>query len=294
VTPDATGSWPRPAPYDFFETTRLLPTGSGDPTVRREAAGLWRSAHAREGAVSVRLTVGEAIHADAWGPGAAGVMEDVPRWLGLGEAPWTLPAHPVTDRLLRQHRGLRGTDTRDMFEALVPVVLQQLVTWEEAATAWRRLCYALGERAPGPAGLRLSPTPRAIRAAGTARLESFGIGGRQARTLMEVARVAHAIQKAADLPTPEAASLLQKVRGIGPWSAALVLGSRFARPEPVPVGDYHLRHAIAWALAGEERATDARMLELLAPFEGHAFRVVRLVFAARIRAPRRGPKRGMR
>ena len=88
----------------------------------------------------------------------------------------------------------------------------------------------------------------------------------------------------------EAAALLQKVRGIGPWTAGMVLGMRLGRPEPIPVGDFHLPSTIAWALAGEPRATDARMLELLAPFGDQAFRVVRLVWAARIEAPRRGPR----
>ncbi len=294
MRPDAAGAWPLPAPYDFFETTRMLRTGGRDPTVRREPDGLWRTAHTPEGPVTVRLTVGQGLRAQAWGPGAARGIEEVPRWLGLYEAPWVLSSHPVTDRLLRQHRGLRSTDTRNVFEALVNVVLQQQVSWNEAAMTWRRLCEAVGEPAPGPTDLRLPPTPQAIRSAGLGRLESAGIGGKRARTLVEVAWSARAVQKAADLPTAAATELLQKVPGVGPWTAALVLGLRFARPEPVPVGDYSIRHTIAWALAGEPRATEARMLELLAPFEGHAFRVVRLVFAARIEAPRRGPRRAWR
>lgn len=291
IAPDASGTWPIAHPYDFFETTRLLRTGTRDPTVRREPDGLWRTAHTLHGPVTVRLRVGSALQADAWGPGATTVMADVPRWVGLHEPPWDLPSHPRIDRLWRHHRGLRGTNTGDVFEALVTVVLQQLVTWEDAATAWRRLCLQFGERAPGPMDLRLPPTPAAVRAAGAARLHVVGVGFRQARTLMEVARTARALQRAADLPTEQAAELLQRVRGLGPWTAAMVLGGRLGRPDPIPVGDCHLPHTVAWALAGEPRATDERMVELLEPFRGQAFRVVRLLLAARIRAPRRGPRR---
>lgn len=294
MTPDAIESWLIPAPYDFVETTRLLRTGAGDPTFRREPDGLWRTAHTGEGPVTVRLTTGKVLQAEAWGPGAAAVMPDIPRWIGLHESPWQLPAHPVVDRLVKTHRGLRSTDTRDVFAALVAVVLQQLVTWEEAAMSWRRLCEALGEPAPGPGRMRLSPTPRAIRSAGTSRLQAAGIGFRQARTLVELARVARAVQRAGDLPTGDAAALLERVRGVGAWTSSMVLGARLGRPEPIPTGDFHLPHTIAWALAGEPRATDARMLELLEPFRGQAFRVVRLVFAARIQAPRRGPRRDWR
>ncbi len=294
VTPDASAAWPLPARYDFHETTRLLRTGGRDPTVRREPDGLWRTAHTPEGPVTVRLTLGDGLTAQAWGPGAARVMQDIPGWVGLHEDPWALPAHPVTDRLLKQHRGLRGTDTRDVFEALVNIVLQQQVTWNEAAMTWRRLCESLGEAAPGPTDMRLSPTPRALRAAGADQLQAAGIGWQRARTLMEIAFRAERLQRVADMPTAKAASLLQKVRGIGPWSTAMTLGLRFARPEPVPVGDYQVPHMLAWALAGEPRATEARMLELLQPFKGLAFRVVRLLFAARIQAPRRGPRRAWR
>ena len=119
----------------------------------------------------------------------------------------------------------------------------------------------------------------------------LGVGYARARNLIEVARVAHAVRRASALPTDDATRLLQYVRGVGPWTASFVLGTRLGRPEPVPLGDFHIPNQVAWALAGEPRGDDARMLELLAPFEGQAFRVVRLLFAARIEAPRRGPRR---
>jgi 3-methyladenine DNA glycosylase/8-oxoguanine DNA glycosylase len=294
MKPDASGNWPIPEPYDFHATTDLLRTGLRDPTLRREHDGFWRTAHTAGGPATVRVTVGDTLRADAWGPGAAAAITDVPRWLGLHEAPWELTPHPVVDRLLRQYRGLRSTDTRDVFEALVTFVLQQLVTWNEAVMTWRVLCERLGQRAPGPAGLRLSPTPRAIFEAGTTHLQAAGIGPRQARTLIEISRVAHALRRAADLPTQDAANLMQKVRGIGPWTASMALGLRLGRPEPIPVGDVHLPHTIAWALAGEPRANDGRMLQLLEPFGGQGFRVIRLVYAAGIQAPKRGPRHGWR
>ena len=295
MMPDAERTLAVPVPYDFFETTRLLRTGRRDPTVRRMSDGLWRTARTPDGPVTVRLTLqSDSLNAQAWGPGSRRALEDVPRWVGLHEAPWVLPAHPVTDRLAREHRGLRGTDTRDVFEALVNIVLQQLVTWNEAALTWRQLCEGLGEPAPGPVDMLVYPSPRAIRAAGQSRLRSLGIGIKRARTLIDVARVAHRIQRAADMPTAEAMALLQHIPGIGPWSTAFAMGLRFARPEPLPLGDYHMPNTLAWALAGEPRADESRMLELLRPFEGNAFRVVRLVHAARIQAPRRGPRRPWR
>ena len=42
----------------------------------------------------------------------------------------------------------------------------------------------------------------------------------------------------------------------------------------MPVGDYHFPNTVAWALAGEARADDDRMLELLSPYAGQRGRVL--------------------
>jgi 3-methyladenine DNA glycosylase/8-oxoguanine DNA glycosylase len=81
------------------------------------------------------------------------------------------------------------------------------------------------------------------------------------------------------------------VAGLGPWTAALVLRVAAGDPDHVEVGDFHVKHQVSWALAGEARGTDERMLELLAPYRGQRGRVVRLLLAAGVRAPAFGPRR---
>jgi hypothetical protein len=51
---------------------------------------------------------------------------------------------------------------------------------------------------------------------------------------------------------------------------------------------------VAWALAGQPRGDDARMLELLEPFAGHRGRVCALLERAGIGAPRFGPRMPIR
>jgi 3-methyladenine DNA glycosylase/8-oxoguanine DNA glycosylase len=58
----------------------------------------------------------------------------------------------------------------------------------------------------------------------------------------------------------------------------------------VSVGDFHLKNVVAHALAGEARATDERMLELLEPYRGHRARAVRVIESAGAGAPRFGPR----
>ena len=59
-------------------------------------------------------------------------------------------------------------------------------------------------------------------------------------------------------------------------------------------GDYTIPHTVCWVLAREARGTDERMRELLAPFTGNRWRVVRLMWARNLHAPRRGRMSGLR
>jgi len=83
---------------------------------------------------------------------------------------------------------------------------------------------------------------------------------------------------------------LRAFPGIGPWTVAEVGARAFGDPDAVSVGDVHLPHMVAWALSGEPRGTDERMLELLEPYRGQRGRVVRLLELAGVRVPRYGPR----
>ncbi len=88
----------------------------------------------------------------------------------------------------------------------------------------------------------------------------------------------------------DAYRLLLAIPGVGPWTAGEVGRAALGDPDAVSVGDYHLPSLVAWLLAGERRADDARMLELLEPYRGQRGRVIRLLEAAGTWPPRRGPR----
>ena len=60
-------------------------------------------------------------------------------------------------------------------------------------------------------------------------------------------------------------------------------------PDAVSIGDFHLPHLVSYALTGERRGTDERMLELLAAWPGHRGRVLRLLTRSGRYPDRRGP-----
>ncbi len=150
-----------------------------------------------------------------------------------------------------------------------------------------------GIEASGPHELRTPPLPGRIAALGWEDLHPYGIERARATTLIEAARRIDRLQEAVGMSRQAAWVRLQSVAGIGPWTAAAVMGVARGDPDTVAVGDYHTPHLVSWALAGEPRGDDARMLELLEPYRGHRRRVVTLLKAAGIRAPRFGPRKAI-
>jgi 3-methyladenine DNA glycosylase/8-oxoguanine DNA glycosylase len=78
--------------------------------------------------------------------------------------------------------------------------------------------------------------------------------------------------------------------GVGPWSAAEVALVALGDADAVPVGDVHLPSTVTYALTGTAVDDDDVMLEVLEPFAGQRGRVIRLIGAGRIQAPRRAPR----
>jgi 3-methyladenine DNA glycosylase/8-oxoguanine DNA glycosylase len=154
------------------------------------------------------------------------------------------------------------------------------VTFRDAARAHRRFVQALGAAAPGPPGLLLPLAPSDWRRLADGDLRRAGIDGQRARTLRAAARAARLVDSAFDLDRAAARKALAAVPGCGPWTVEITMGFVLGDADAVPVGDLHLPHEIGWALAGEPRADDARMLQLLEPFRGNRFRLLRLLLAA--------------
>jgi 3-methyladenine DNA glycosylase/8-oxoguanine DNA glycosylase len=116
-----------------------------------------------------------------------------------------------------------------------------------------------------------------------------GVEAVRARTIAAAARVAGRMEETAALDPAEASRRLRVIPGIGIWTAAEVLQRASGDPDAVSVGDANLPGAVGWALA-RRVVDDAGMLELLAPYPGHRYRVTRLVELSGLRPPRRAPR----
>lgn len=264
--------------------------------MRFDGSRVWRAARTPSGPVTVGISLdGVTLSAEAWGAGADWMVEHVPQWLGFDDEPEAFQPSPgLVLELHRRHRGLRLGRTGLVFESLFPTILEQKVPGVEAWASYARLVGALGEPAPGDAGLLLQPSPRRLLATPYWAVHRLGIERRRFAVIQNAAAVASSLERTVGRPPGDGRQILMSLRGVGPWSAAEVSVAAYGDRDVVSVGDYHLPHQVAWALAGEPRGTDARMIELLEPYRGHRARVLRLLTIGGIQAPRFGPRMRLR
>ena len=280
-------------PLDLRQT--LAPIGQG-AWLRLRDGDAWRATLTPEGPATVHLQhVNGAVEVESWGPGATWAAARAAALCGEedDEAGFT-PAHPLLAEIRRHHTGLRMPKTQAVFEALVPVVLAQKVIGLEAHRSYQALVQALGQPAPGPPGLTVPPSAAVLARTPYWTFHGFGVERRRAEVIIRAARSATRLEETVSMDLQSARRRLEAFPGVGSWTAAKVAQIALGDPDAVPLGDYHLPHAVAYALEGVPRSTDERMLQLLEPYRGHRARVIRLIGMAGITAPRYGPKMPLR
>ncbi len=285
-------------PLDLRRTLAPLGRGPADRTIRFAPGRAWRATRTPDGPAAVAISqAGTEIMAEAWGPGADRALAAIPELLGLTEEPEpAIVGHAILATLARRFPGVRIPRSRAVLESLIPAILEQKVIGEEARRAFLDLVRVHGEPAPGPSelGLRLPPAPETLAGLPYYTFHPFGVERRRAELVRRVAARAAWFEAIVDLPLGDAYARLTAVPGIGPWTAAEVGVRALGDRDAVSVGDFHLPNLVAFALAGEPRGTDARMLELLEPYRGRRALVVRLLELSGIGAPRYGPRLAFR
>jgi DNA-3-methyladenine glycosylase II len=208
-------------------------------------------------------------NADRWWPVVArmlGTQADLRDWYARSrEIAWL---RPVASAL----RGLKPPRYPSLWEACAHAILFQQISIHAAAAIMRRAVESLGEPVAAgsirsfafPAAQRwLDADDDVLRAAGLSR-----------NKLSHVRSVATAFVEGAidervldDLPTPLAAQRLCEVRGIGPWSASVVLLRGLGRLDTFPLHDSGVARSLA-LLSGRARVDQAKLLETLGPVRG--------------------------
>lgn len=297
ATAARTRTWTPPYPLNLGLTVGPLRRGPADPTFRATPDGsAWRASRTPQGPGTLRVAVRSGtVEAEAWGEGADWLLDQLPQLLGDADDPAAFtPRHRLLAATAHRRPGLRLIRTGLVLESLIPSILEQKVTTDEAYRAWRLLVRRFGEPAPGaaPAQLRLHvmPDPRTWTLIPSWEWHKAGVDDKRASTILRAARVAARLEEAAAMDPLRARARLELIPGIGPWTSAETVQRSNGAPDEVTVGDLHLPGIVGYALAGDRTADDEEMLRLLAPYEGQRHRAARLILLSGRTPARRTPK----
>ncbi|MGB3764619.1 MAG: DNA-3-methyladenine glycosylase 2 family protein [Ornithinimicrobium sp.] len=290
--------WRPGRPVDLAATWGTLRRGGGDPAWRVRGRWTFRGINTPAGAVTLGVVVrptDDEVLAQAWGEPEAveWVLEAIPTMLGRDDDVRDFVVrHDVLRRTWLARAGWRVPRTGLVMEALVPAIIEQKVTGQEAFAGQRALVRRFGAKAPGPGeamDLWVPPTPAQLLRIASWQWIQMGISPQRSDTVMRAARIADRLEEGALFEPDRVVARLRAVPGVGVWTAAETAQRALGSADAVSFGDYHVAKNIGWALTGEE-VDDEELARLLAPYRPHRYRVQRLVELAGLSRPRKGPR----
>ena len=145
---------------------------------------------------------------------------------------------PVLGAVIRRVGACELQRRGDPYRYLVRSVLFQQITGAAGTAIEKRLHAAYGGRVPPPAQLRVAET-ETLRGAGLSRQKIESLRA-IATAFDERTLDARRLTRLTDDAVVEAVTV---VRGVGEWTAHMLLMFSLGRPDVLPVGDYGVRKA---------------------------------------------------
>jgi DNA-3-methyladenine glycosylase II len=268
-------------PYRLDLTAAVLRRFSTNAVDAIVAGGIYRRAMLTPRGpvvVEVRQTRSDAVRLVVSGAPAArrGTPKIVRRMLGLDadvsaferrarSVAWLAP-------IARRMLGVRPPRYPTLWEACANAVVFQQISLHAASAIMHRLVDALGTVvAHGAATLRAFPEPASVARASGEALRAAGLSAGKVAALREIGATLDAggLTEAGleRLSSPGAAEALTRLRGIGPWTAAIVLLRGLGRLDVFPENDSGAARSLAFLGGGKPVAT-APVLELLGDQRG--------------------------
>jgi DNA-3-methyladenine glycosylase II len=270
---------PARAPFRLdFTVDALRRLASNVVDVVGEDGTLYRALQDASGTeiVAVRPSDGYAIEIRATGRSAERWSAGVARMLGTGVdlSEWYARSRQIgwLAPMVAALRGLKPPRYPTLWEACAHAVLFQQISIHAAGAIMRRAVMLLGDEviAGGVRCIAFPPPQRWLEADET-RLRATGISANKIAHLRSAARavIDGTLDETALAPlsTQEAAERLRCIRGIGPWSAAVVLLRGMGRLDTFPLRDSGVARSLS-LLAGEMHVDQGELLERLGDTRG--------------------------
>jgi len=140
----------------------------------------------------------------------------------------------------------------DLFLNLVSAIVSQQISTAAARTIWGRFEGLVGE-----------VNPKSVLSRSHEELRECGLSGRKAEYILEIAEAWQSgyadidWDEASDVEVMEA---LTGLRGVGAWTAEMVLIFTLLRPDVFPVGDIGVVRAVERLYSGGERMSNDELI----------------------------------
>lgn len=174
--------------------------------------------------------------------------------------------------LVVRMRGVRPPRYPTLWEACVNAIVFQQVSLAAASSITRRMILALGQRVEsGSTMLYAFPGPARLRVADDAVLREAGLSAGKLATLrrvvdaLESGELDEAMLEAS--PSPVGTAMLRRIKGIGPWTATIILLRGLGRLDVFPMNDSSVIRNLAF-VAGSTRFAFDEVLAALGAQRG--------------------------
>lgn len=145
----------------------------------------------------------------------------------------------------------REIDT-DLFSAVVHHIIGQQISTKAQATIWQRMHDALGQ-----------VNAETILSAGVSNLQALGISFRKAEYITDFARKVHTgefdIEAVSQMSDTDAISALSSLKGIGVWTAEMILLFCMQRPDIFSYDDLAIQRGLR--MVYHHRRIDRKLFE---------------------------------
>ena len=140
----------------------------------------------------------------------------------------------------------------DMFPTLISSIVSQQISTAAARTVWGRFEDLVGDVNPNTV---LSHSPEEFR--------GCGLSGRKTEYILGIAKAwqsGYADKEWGEMSDVEAMAALTGLRGVGAWTAEMILIFTLLRPDVFPVGDIGVVRAVERLYAEGERMSNDELI----------------------------------
>ena len=172
-----------------------------------------------------------------------------------------LRADPVMRRIVERVGPFTLEVRGSPYQSLLRALLYQQLAGAAASAIERRFLALFGDRIPEPQGL-LAKSPEELRAVGISRQKASYLHSLAEHAVAGQLRDGQ-LRRASD---DEVIELVTEIKGVGRWTADMLLIFCLGRPDVLPTGDLGVQRAMMLAYRLESMPDAATMLEIAEPW----------------------------